>query len=100
MSTRRLIVDIPEESYELLHRSVEEGRYASLDEAISALVADLSLDEMPYMEQEEFERWMLEEVVPAYDEAEAHPESLLTLEQVKEYLAQQREARSKASHAA
>jgi hypothetical protein len=43
---------------------------------------------------------MTEEVIPAYDEAEAHPEQLLTLDQVREHLAQQREARSKASHAA
>jgi hypothetical protein len=44
MSTRHLTVDVSEESLDLLQRSVRQGNYASPDQAVDALLMQLSPD--------------------------------------------------------
>jgi hypothetical protein len=100
MGTHRLTVDISEESYQLLQRGIEAGDFDSEDEAIDVLLTGTLLNEVPQPGDPAFDAWIQNEVIPAYDEAKAHPEKLLTGEQVLEYLAERRKSRNKTSNAA
>ncbi|WP_332718377.1 hypothetical protein [Pelagibacterium mangrovi] len=39
-------------------------------------------------QDQKLEQWLINEVVPAYDELKAHPESGLTIEQVRAHIAE------------
>jgi Arc/MetJ-type ribon-helix-helix transcriptional regulator len=98
MSTHRITVDIPDAAYKTLREAVEAGDYGSESELIESLLKRYELG--AFETEEERNDWLRDEVIPAYDEAEAHPESLLSGEQVLAYLEERRTLRNKASNAA
>lgn len=76
---------------ELLRSKVRSGEYASEADAVREVIAAWR------EEQTELERWEREVVGAAYDEALAHPESLIPIEEVEQRLAALRQERAKAS---
>lgn len=76
---------------ELLRSKVRSGEYASEADAVREVIAAWR------DEQAELERWEHEVIGAAYDEALAHPESLIPIEEVERRLAALRQERAKAS---
>ena len=76
---------------EFLRAKVRNGEFASEEDAVREVVA-------AWREQDaELRRWEQEVIGAAYDEAVAHPESLIPIEEVERRLAAAREERAKAS---
>lgn len=93
MGTHRVTIELADDSYRLLRRAVESGDFASESEAVAEALYDLAMPVTSVSGNPEFDRWMLEEVLPADDELEADPSSGLTPEQLHEELAAARLAR-------
>jgi antitoxin ParD1/3/4 len=75
-TTQSLSITLPIEMAEMVKAKVASGEYASESEVIrDGLRTLLAHDEA-------IERWLVEEVVPTLQEMEAHPERLLTPEEV------------------
>jgi putative addiction module CopG family antidote len=75
-STQSLSITLPTEMAEMVKSKVASGEYATESEVISEGLRTL-LDH-----DAAIEKWLGEEVVPTLEEMEAHPERLLTPEEV------------------
>ena len=80
-TTQQLSITLPLEMAELVRTKVESGDYASESEVIREGLRSLQLRD------EAIEKWLREEVVPAYDAMKANPSSRLTSKQVRASLA-------------
>jgi antitoxin ParD1/3/4 len=84
-------ITLPAAEVERIETLVQSGAYSSAGEVIrEALIA---LDE----KTSSMEEWLREEVLPAYEEMEAHPERALTAEQVFANLRAHHEKRTRKS---
>ncbi len=75
-TTQSLSITLPIEMAEMVKAKVASGEYATESEVIrdglrTLLARDAAI-----------EKWLVEEVVPTLDKLEAHPERVLTLEDV------------------
>ncbi len=92
MSTHRVIVDLPTESYEQLRHLVTSGGYASESDAVADALLDHSLSE-GMRETNSFDELipaLREEFCTAYDEDVSNPEDALTSSELDAYLAGER----------
>ena len=80
-TTQQLSITLPLEMAELVRTKVESGDYASESEVIREGLRALQLRDQAV------EKWLREEVVPAYDAMKANPSSRLTGTQVRASLA-------------
>ena len=94
MSTHRVTIELPVESYRHLRQLVDSGEYASESAAIAEALVDVGLGQGLDPNEPEFAQWMREEVIPAYDELEAHPDSGVSPEELNAILAADRLTRS------
>jgi Arc/MetJ-type ribon-helix-helix transcriptional regulator len=87
-TSKKLSISLPLEQIDLVRRLAQSGRYAS----VSAVISDsLRVLEARYATME---RWLRDEVVPAYDELRADPSLGLTVNQARAELARQLKART------
>lgn len=89
-STQQFSITLPNEMADLVKAKVSGGEYATESEVIrdglrSLIARDRAL-----------ERWLREEGVPAFDALKADPSRALTVEQVREHLAEKRKLASAA----
>lgn len=75
-TTQSLSITLPLEMAQMVKAKVASGEYATESEVIrdglrTLLARDAAI-----------EKWLVEEVVPAYDELSAHPEQALSAEEV------------------
>ncbi|CDZ31297.1 Putative transcriptional regulators containing the CopG/Arc/MetJ DNA-binding domain [Neorhizobium galegae bv. officinalis] len=75
-TTQSLSITLPLEMAQMVKAKVASGEYATESEVIrdglrTLLARDAAI-----------EKWLVEEVVPAYDELRAHPEQALSAEEV------------------
>ncbi|RWX77297.1 type II toxin-antitoxin system ParD family antitoxin [Neorhizobium lilium] len=75
-TTQSLSITLPIEMAEMVKSKVSSGEYATESEVIRDGLRTLIARDAA------IEKWLVEEVVPAYDEVMAHPEKLLSGEQV------------------
>ncbi|WP_105439168.1 type II toxin-antitoxin system ParD family antitoxin [Neorhizobium sp. T25_13] len=79
-TTQSLSITLPLEMAQMVKAKVASGQYATESEVIrdglrTLLARDAAI-----------EKWLVEEVVPAYDELRAHPDRLLSPEEVRKRL--------------
>jgi Arc/MetJ-type ribon-helix-helix transcriptional regulator len=82
VSTHRITLELPDDSYALLRRLVESGGYASESRVVADALLDLRFGPSPSRGDPSFDRWLREEVLAADDELKADPSSGLTPEQL------------------
>jgi antitoxin ParD1/3/4 len=87
-TTLALSITLPIPMAEMVKSKVASGEYASESEVIRDGLRMLSARDAAV------EKWLLEEVAPAYDEAKAHPERLLEADKVRANLTAHMKARS------
>ncbi|SFB04812.1 putative addiction module antidote protein, CC2985 family [Rhizobium sp. NFR07] len=75
-TTQSLSITLPIEMAEMVKAKVASGEYASESEVIRDGLRTLIARDAA------IERWLVEEVGPTYDEMKAHPERLLSVEEV------------------
>lgn len=79
-TTQSLSITLPIEMAEMVKSKVASGEYASESEVIrdglrTLLARDAAI-----------EKWLVEEVVPAYDELKAHPERAISADDLRKRL--------------
>ncbi|OHV76010.1 type II toxin-antitoxin system ParD family antitoxin [Rhizobium sp. LCM 4573] len=79
-TTQSLSITLPIEMAQMVKDKVASGEYASESEVIrdglrTLLARDAAI-----------EKWLVEEVAPAYDEIKAHPERAVSAEEVRKRL--------------
>lgn len=79
-TTQSLSITLPLEMAQMVKAKVASGEYATESEVIrdglrTLLARDAAI-----------EKWLVEEVAPTLDEMEAHPDRLLSLEEVRKRL--------------
>lgn len=79
-TTQSLSITLPIEMAEMVKAKVASGEYASESEVIRDGLRTLIARDAA------IERWLVEEVAPAYDEMKAHPERALSIEEVDRQL--------------
>ncbi|MFB9951474.1 type II toxin-antitoxin system ParD family antitoxin [Rhizobium puerariae] len=79
-TTRSLGITLPVEMAEMVKAKVASGGYATESEVIRDGLRTLIARDAA------IERWLEEEVVPAYDELKAHPERTVSPEDVRRRL--------------
>jgi putative addiction module CopG family antidote len=83
--TQSLSITLPEDLAEMVKAKVQSGEYASESEVVQdslhAMFNDTGLN---LHHDPEIERWLREEVVPTLREVDAHPEQLLTVDEVSQ----------------
>ena len=85
-TTQSLSITLPIEMAEMVKAKVASGQYASESEVIRDGLRTLVARDAA------IEKWLVEEVVPTLEEIEAHPERLLTPEEVDRRLDARMEA--------
>jgi len=75
-TTQSLSITLPIEMAEMVKAKVASGEYASESEVIRDGLRTLIARDAA------IEKWLVEEVAPAYDEMKAHPERALSIEEV------------------
>ena len=88
-ATQQILVTLPTDVADLLHRKVASGEYASESEVIAdslALLEEQSMD---------LEQWLREEVVPACLELEADPSSGISSTELRAALENDRKTRER-----
>ncbi len=75
-TTQSLSITLPIEMAEMVKAKVSSGEYASESEVIRDGLRTLIARDAA------IEKWLVEEVAPAYDEMKAHPERALSIEEV------------------
>lgn len=92
-STQQFSITLPNEMADAVKAKVAGGEYATESEVIrEGLRALLARDQA-------IEKWLREQVVPAAVALDAHPSRARTPKQVRERLAQRRQARARAGKA-
>ena len=82
--TQSLSITLPAETAEKLQSLVASGEYASESEVVEEGLRVLFEEkDHGFHNDAEMEKWLREEVVPVMDEMEAHPERLLTIDDVR-----------------
>jgi antitoxin ParD1/3/4 len=76
-STRQLSITLPNEMAELVRAKVESGEYASESEVIRDGLRSLRARDLV------FERWLQEQVAPAYDALARDPRRAIAVDDVK-----------------
>ncbi|WP_095201210.1 type II toxin-antitoxin system ParD family antitoxin [Mesorhizobium carmichaelinearum] len=79
-TTQPLTITLPLEMAQMVKDKVSSGEYATESEVIRDGLRTLAARDAAV------ERWLREEVIPTMDDAHAHPEELLTAEQVRRNL--------------
>ncbi len=87
-ATKKLSIELPADLADMVAAKVAMGGYANESEVIADGLSHFR------KEAEGLEHWLRTEVVAAYDEVERDPASVRTIEQVKDFLAEHRRARS------
>ena len=85
-TTRQMSVTLPNEMAQLVKDKVASGEYASESEVIRDGLRVLAARDRAV------EAWLHNEVVPAYEEYRAHPDRVLTMDQVKAMIAEEYES--------
>ncbi|HEX7758105.1 MAG TPA: type II toxin-antitoxin system ParD family antitoxin [Caulobacteraceae bacterium] len=75
-TTRQLSITLPNEMADMVRAKVDSGAYASESEVIREGLRSLEARD------EAIEKWLREEVAPAYDEAMADPSTLIPIDEV------------------
>lgn len=88
-TTQQLSITLPLEMAKLVRDKVESGDYASESEVIREGLRALQLRD------EALEKWLRDEVVPAYDAMKADPSRGIPIEQLRARLAAKRKAKSR-----
>ncbi|WP_442581546.1 type II toxin-antitoxin system ParD family antitoxin [Mesorhizobium sp. ASY16-5R] len=88
-ATEKRTFSLPAEQAAFIDRLVESGTYATSSEVIRAGLRALQERDAAV------ERWLREEVVPTYDEIKAHPERVISGEQLLENMRRLHNARLK-----
>ncbi|MDQ6432438.1 type II toxin-antitoxin system ParD family antitoxin [Mesorhizobium sp. LHD-90] len=81
-ATEKRTFSLPAEQAAFIDRLVESGAYATSSEVIRAGLRALQERDAAV------ERWLREEVVPTYDEIKAHPDRVISGEQLLENIRQ------------
>ncbi len=76
-TTTQLSITLTHEMAQMVRAKVESGEYASESEVIRDGLRSLQLQERA------LESWLREQAVPAYDAIKAHPESAVSVEEVR-----------------
>jgi putative addiction module CopG family antidote len=79
-TTQPLTITLPRDLAQMVKDKVSSGKYASESEVIRDGLRTLAARDAA------LDRWLLEEVVPTLEDARAHPERLLTAEEVRKNL--------------
>ncbi|MER9730374.1 ribbon-helix-helix domain-containing protein [Mesorhizobium sp. M0217] len=79
-TTQPLTITLPQDLAQMVKDKVSSGKYASESEVIRDGLRTLVARDSA------MQRWLLEEVVPTLEDARAHPERLLTAEEVRKNL--------------
>lgn len=79
-TTQPLTITLPHDLAQMVKDKVSSGKYASESEVIRDGLRTLVARDSA------MQRWLLEEVVPALEDAREHPERLLTAEEVRKNL--------------
>ncbi|MBA1143660.1 ribbon-helix-helix domain-containing protein [Mesorhizobium neociceri] len=79
-TTQPLTITLPHDLAQMVKDKVSSGKYASESEVIRDGLRTLAARDSA------MQRWLLEEVVPTLEDARAHPERLLTAEEVRKNL--------------
>jgi len=87
-SSQKLSISLSKEQAELVDRLAKSGQYASASAVISDGLRALQARDAAV------ERWLRQEVVPAYEELRDDPSKGMTIDQVREALVRRRQQRS------
>lgn len=80
-TTRQLSITLPNDMADALREQVRSGRYASESEVVRDGLRTL------FARERAVEQWLREEVASAYDSVVAHPEDVITADEVHARLA-------------
>jgi antitoxin ParD1/3/4 len=89
-STQQFSITLPNEMADLVKSKVATGEYATESEVIRDGLRTLAARDKAV------EKWLREQVVPACEALKADPSRALTLEQVRQHLAEKRKSAGKA----
>ena len=78
--TRQLTITLPSKLAEMVQEKVASGKYATESEVIQQGL--LTLEDR----DQNFENWLIEEVVPAYEEMKANPSLGIPIEEIENSL--------------
>ncbi|HEY9133237.1 MAG TPA: type II toxin-antitoxin system ParD family antitoxin [Dyella sp.] len=87
-ATQKLSISLPKEQADLVQKLADSGRYASVSAVISDGLRVLQARDAA------MEKWLREEVIPAYEELRADPTKGLTTDQARTELARRRKRRA------
>lgn len=87
-STQQFSITLPNEMADMVRAKVEGGEYASESEVIREGLRSLAARDRA------LEHWLRTEVATAYDELKADPSQALTVDQVRQSLAESRRRRA------
>jgi antitoxin ParD1/3/4 len=88
-TTQQLSITLPHEMAELVRNKVASGQYATESEVLRDGLRALA------ERDEAVERWLREEVAPAYDRLKANPKSAIPISKVRSTLARLHKKRLK-----
>lgn len=92
-----LTIPLPVEIADAMRARVADGEYASLSDLLEDALASLIASNDAVDDGPEVDAWVRREVLPAIDRYDADPSCGLTVDQVRERLAQARWARERPS---
>ncbi len=95
-STRRLDIELPEDLADAIEARVSAGEYASVSDVVADGLRALAEREDDPAWDAEVEHWLKTEVAATYDRLKAGTERTYSVEEVRAYLQQARDARNAA----
>ncbi len=84
MATHSVTVQLPEDAYRVIQRSIDSGEYASESDVIAAALA--AQDEDLHAKEDAIEAWLRETVIPIALRMEANPNEGFTGDEVLAHL--------------
>jgi Arc/MetJ-type ribon-helix-helix transcriptional regulator len=92
-ATEELTVTLPKEVADLVRSQVAAGKYATPGEYISRAVCnDFAYEIAPPIDEGELEEWLRTEIPRRCAEADAHPEEMLTVADMRRAIEEEIEA--------